>query len=264
MGVVDRTEKVLRDMHVLFSKAEPFENSKRRVVIDKMRMMNLLKELNECIFDMSEEYEMTQASRDRAQLSLKHENEEMILQAKKNAEEIYAASLMYSDRSLTEIADIIRASEDRIKVIEEETHQRIKKELATIKSNQFELKGQLQDLIDTEKYLRLIEEENKRRKKEKEEGIEAEPDPSPTADVQVDIKVNEDYFREQGYEDLLETEDSEEETFKVEPEININLDAEYFAWKEGNQETKDTESDEDKAEPKDKKGGLFGFAKKNS
>lgn len=266
-SVVDRTEKVLRDMHVLFAKAEPFENSKRRVVIDKMRMMNLLKDLSDCIFDMYNEYEMTMDSRRRAQLVLKHENDELINQAKKNAEDIYAASLMYSDRSLMEIADIIKDADARVRSVQDEMHNKIKKELATIKSNQFELKGQLQDLVDTEKYLKLIEDENKRIKKAKENGEEFEEEPSPTTDIQVDIKVNEDYFREQGYEDLLETEEKAEDEIKVEPEINVNLDAEYFAWKEdqakGEKNIKSTD-DADKPTNKEKKGGLFGFTKKNS
>ena len=64
MGAQDRTEKVLRDIHVLFSKAEPFEGSKQRVVVDKNEVMELLKELNGCMYDMMEEYELTMRSRD--------------------------------------------------------------------------------------------------------------------------------------------------------------------------------------------------------
>ena len=43
MGAQDRTERVLKDIHLLFSKAEPFENSKKKVVINKSEMMDLLK-----------------------------------------------------------------------------------------------------------------------------------------------------------------------------------------------------------------------------
>ena len=46
MGAQDRTEKVLRDIHVLFSKAEPYNGSKKDVIVDKNQMMDLLKELN--------------------------------------------------------------------------------------------------------------------------------------------------------------------------------------------------------------------------
>ena len=55
MGAQDRTEKVLRDMHVLFSKAQPYEGSTRNVIVNKNEMMDLLKELNACMYDMMEE-----------------------------------------------------------------------------------------------------------------------------------------------------------------------------------------------------------------
>ena len=42
--------------------------------------------------------------------------------------------------------------------------------------------------------------------------------------------MNEDYFREQGLEDLLEPKPEKETPQEV--EINVDLDAEYFKWKE--------------------------------
>ena len=259
MNAQEKTEQVLRKIHVLFSKAEPFENSKRRVIVDKTQMMNLLKELNECMYDMLEEHELTEAGRDKAKRRTQRENDEIIFESRKNAEEIYAASLMYSDRSLSEISDVIREAQKRIDAVHEEFDEKLKTELATIKSNQFELKGQLQGLIDTQKYLKLIEEENARRLKEKEkekkDGV-VETNRSPTSDVAVEIKVNEAYFREQGYEDLLDEKDSEEEK-KEEPEIHVDLDAEYFSWKEEEQKDKEGQAAEEKP-----KFSLFGFGKK--
>ena len=72
---------------------------------------------------------------------------------------------------------------------------------------------------------------NFRRAKEKERQAAAGPEPSPYADTQVEIKLNEEYFRSQGLEDMLEEAPEEEEAAKVEPEIQVNLDAEYFKWK---------------------------------
>ena len=229
MGAQDKTEKVLRDIHILFSKAEPFENSKRKVVIDKEKMMNLLLKLNECMYDMMEEHELTEASRDKARRKLQKENDELIFETQRNAEEIYAASLMYSDRAMNEIADVIKDTRNRFDAVYTELQDRIKTELSTIRHNQYELKGQLQGLIDTQKYLRLIEDENARRLKEKQHADEVS-EPDPFADTQIEIKVNEDYFREQGLEDLLDAPEEEKEPEL--PEIKVDLDAEYFKWKE--------------------------------
>lgn len=229
MGAQDKTEKVLRDIHILFSKAEPYENSNRKVVIDKEKMMNLLLKLNECMYDMMEEHELTEASRDKARRKLQKENDELIFETQRNAEEIYAASLMYSDRAMNEIADVIKDTRNRFDAVYTELQDRIKTELSTIRHNQYELKGQLQGLIDTQKYLRLIEDENARRLKEKQHADEVS-EPDPFADTQIEIKVNEDYFREQGLEDLLDVPEEEKEPEL--PEIKVDLDAEYFKWKE--------------------------------
>ncbi|MBR1629133.1 MAG: hypothetical protein IJ679_07700 [Lachnospiraceae bacterium] len=231
MSAQDRTEKVLREIHVLFSRAQPYEGSKHRVVIDKDRMMNLLKDLNSCMYDMMEEHELTEASRDKARRKVQRENDELIFETRKNAEEIYAASLMYSDRAMNELADVVKETRNRFDQIYSEMQTQIKQELDTVRHNQYELKGQLQGLIDTQKYLRLIEDENARRAKEKEREA-ANPEPSPYADTQVEIKLNEEYFRSQGLEEYLD-EPPEEEKEAVVPEINVNLDAEYFKWKEG-------------------------------
>lgn len=230
MNAQEKTERVLRDIHVLFSKAEPFEGSKRRVVIDKPRMMNLLKDLNDCMYDMMEEHELTEASREKARRASLRERDEMLFDTRKQAEDIYAASLMYSDRSLNEMAEVVKETRNRMDGIYGEMQARIKDELATIRHNQYELKGQLQGLIDTQKYLRLIQDENARAAKEKELQANEEPEPSPYEDTQIEVHVNEDYFREQGLEDLLEPEAEEEKPEEV--EINVDLDAEYFKWKE--------------------------------
>ena len=258
MATQEKTERVLRDIHVLFSKAQPFENSKRKVVVDKMRMMTLLKELNECMYDMMEEYEMTSASREKAELRIQRKNDQLIFDARKEAEDIYAASLMYSDRSLSEIGELMKQSLERYDNVHADIQRRLKKEIETIKENQYELKGQLQDLIDTQKYLMLIEAENekiaKKKKDEKEDEAQDEPD---FAAAPLDIKINEDYFREQGLLDEPAMEEAAEEEKKPEePEIKVNLDAEYFQWKDG-EKGEDKEADEVKEKPKRK--GLFGL-----
>ena len=66
MSAADRTEKVLRDIHVLFSKAEPYNGSKRDAIVNKNEMMDLLKELNACMYDMIDEHELSQTKKDKA------------------------------------------------------------------------------------------------------------------------------------------------------------------------------------------------------
>ncbi len=247
MGAQDRTEKVLRDMHVLFSKAQPYEGSKRNVIVDKNAMMDLLKELNSCMYDMMEEHELTVKSRDKANREVQKQGDDIIFDATRKAEDIYAASIMYTDHAMDSIQDIINESNDRIAKIYEDAGKQIKEEVKNIKTNQLELKGHLNDLIDTQKYLRLIDEENIRIAREKAEGTDEEIDaPQYSAP---EIRVNKEYLAQAGY-----AIDDDEPLPSPKEEIGVSsedLDAEYFNWQEDGKE-------EDKSGKNGLLSGLFG------
>ena len=251
MGAQDRTEKVLRDIHVLFSKAQPYEGSSKNVIVDKNAMMDLLKELNSCMYDMMEEYELTVKSRDKANREIQKQGDDIIFDAQRKAEDIYAASIMYTDNALDSIQDIIKESQASIEKIYEEANKKINQEARDVKHNQLELKSHLNDLIDTQKYLRLIDDENLRQLKEKNAGTEEEYDtPKYSAP---EVRIDKEYFMRNG----LAVDDVDEE-----PEVNEenvisgeDLDAEYFAWQE------EESGDSNSKSGKKGFGNLFGLKK---
>ena len=55
MNANDKTEKVLREIHIMLSKAEPYKPEPSRVIINKQQMIDLLAELNKCIYAMQDE-----------------------------------------------------------------------------------------------------------------------------------------------------------------------------------------------------------------
>lgn len=235
MGAQDRTEKVLRDIHVLFSKAEPLNGSQRDVVVNKNEMMDLLKELNECMYDMIDEYELSQQKKDKANREMQKQGDDIIFSASRKAEDIYAASIMYTDNALHNIQEIMDETNRSVEKLYQDTRKQIEEQKRVVKTNQSELKSQLEDLIDTQKYLRLIEDENLRLDKEKESGVtEKIKEKSPYAGMQPEIIINKEYFAQNGIsldeEDIPEKEEtmSEEELKKLSQE----LDNEYFDWKE--------------------------------
>ena len=269
MSAQDKTEQVLKDIHVLFSKAEPYQGSKRRVVVDKNEMMDLLKELTTCMYEMAEEYELTVASREKANRKVQKQNDDMIFEARKNAQDIYAASIMYSDHALAEIQNIIEESQQKIAAIEQEMNEKLANERHKVRNNQYELKSQLQGLVDTQKYLHLIEEENKRAAQKAASG-KARPkqEEDHYSDRRTEIKINEDYFRAQGIplegeedpdgesvndakdgsagftikvdeeriEALSQAAGSKKLTPEEEKEMAEELDKEYFDWKKDEKE----------------------------
>ena len=205
MNAQERTEKVLRDIHILFSKAESYNGSKKQVVVNKTEVMNLLKELNSSMYQLMEEYELTAQSRNKAEREYQKKGEAIIRDAKKNADDIYAASIMYTDNALLQIQKQIDEANERVKEILQDTDQKLQDQKQKVRTNQTELKGNLQDLIDTEKYLNLIEDENRRRAREeakiKEKAGYAAIDASSQetalyADMKPEIHVNPAYFQQ--------------------------------------------------------------------
>lgn len=255
MSAQDNIEKVLRNVHVLLSKSEPYAKEPTKVILDKQEMLDLLSQLNKAIYDIMDEYELTKQSRDRAEREFKKQTDEIVWNASRKAEDIYAASVMYSDEALNRIQDIIRQSNVSVSQIYTDMNKQLKEQEQLIKTNQLELKSTLQDLVDTEKYLKLIEDRNKEIKKDKEQGKSPEErETNIYANRQTEIKINQEYFERMG----IPLDDDKEEDSNGEIEISVDLDAEYFKWKED----KEVNSSE-KKEKQDRFSGMFkGFGSK--
>lgn len=273
MGAQDNTEKVLRSLHVLLSKSEPYPKEPSKVIIDKQQVIDLLAELNTCIYQIMDEYELTIRSRDKAERDFHKKGDQIIWDASRKAEDIYAASVMYMDETLNRMQDIMQEADKKVGAIYQEIKEQMEKEEQELRTNKSELKGQLQDLVDTEKYLKIIEERNREIEKEKMEGRpeyeqEKREEKAIYANRQTDIKINQEYLDKLGLsvpEEPVEepenvpeepevqapvmVEDDDEELKQLEAELRVNLDADYFKWK-------DEQEEQEPAEEKEKSAGL--------
>jgi hypothetical protein len=210
MSAQDNTEKVLRSLHVLLSKSEPYAKEPSKVIVDKQQVLDLLSELNKSIYDIMDEYELTKSSRDRAEREFQKKGDQIVWDASRKAEDIYAASVMYTDEALSGVQDVIHGATSSIQEIYDEMNRKLKEQESLVRKNQSELKAQLQDLRDTEKYLKLIEDRNREIEKEKarKEGHTVERKPSIYANRQTEIKVNTAQLAKLGLSSVEETEDS--------------------------------------------------------
>ncbi|MCI7322614.1 MAG: hypothetical protein MR508_04770 [Lachnospiraceae bacterium] len=260
MGAQDNTEKVLRSLHVLLSKSEPYPKEPSKVIIDKQQVLDLLAQLNDCIYQIMDEYELTRSSRDKAEREFQKHGDEIIWDASRKAEDIYAASVLYMDEALSRMQQIMKDAKEKVSSIYTEVDNQMKKEERAVKTNQLELKSQLQGLVDTEKYLKIIEERNREIEKQKNEGKPLEErEPNLYADRQTEIKVNQEYLDKLGLSVVDEAEkeiaagdgkkdQDDEELKELEAEVRVNLDADYFKWKE---EQGDGETGREKKNSKD-------------
>ena len=255
MGAQDKTEQVLRDIHILFSRSEVYDAEQNRIIVDKKAALDLLNRLNLCIYEMMEEHEMTQRSRDAAEREWRRKSNGIVMEANRMAEDVYAGAVLYTDEALRRVQDIMQTATEAVKGICDKMNVELQKEKVVVRRDQMELKSHLEDLRDTNKYLKLIEARNQeiRREKQKEE---KEKEPSAYAKVKPEIKINAEYFEKAGIPLEEKEEVPEEKAETLPPEIKVNLDAEYFKWKE----------DEKEPDPDEKKIGkhsLFGKIRKS-
>ena len=126
----------------------------------------------------------------------------------------------------------MQETNESVKKVFGQMEEKFEKERQYVTEDKSELKGHLQDLKDTDKYMGIIEERNKKiakEKKWKEDGTET----PHYASAKPEIKINKDYFEQHGlsFEDA-EPEAPEEKKEPEAPQISVNLDSEYFKWKE--------------------------------
>lgn len=235
MSAQDKTEQVLRNIHIMFAQGEVYDKATNRVIIDKKEALDLLQQLNVCIYEILEEHELTRRGRDAAEREVRRKTDEIVMDANRMAEDVYAGSVMYSDEALRRVQGIMQDAADSFAEICRKMNEAIEKEKAAVHKDQRELRSHLEDLRDTNKYMKLIEERNKQIIKEQAKAKkEEEEQPSVYAQIKPEIKINEEYFERAGIP-LVEEEPQEqlqEEHEIVQPDIKVNLDAEYFKWKE--------------------------------
>ena len=173
MSAQDNMEKVLRELHVLLSKSNPYERDSNYLVVNKKEMLDILKQLAVCMSEVMDEYELTQQGREQAQRENRKIGEEIINDARAKAEDVYAASVMYTDEALRRILDIMDEANESVKAVYDSMGEKLANERKLVSGDKLELKSLLQDLKDTDKYMGIIEERNKKiakEKKWKEEG----------------------------------------------------------------------------------------------
>lgn len=199
MSSQDKLEHVLRDIHVMISKSETYDAD--RIIVSKTDIFNLMDRLNASVYEIMDEYELTQQSRDRALREKKKEGDKIIWDASRQAEDIYAASVLYTEEALNHLNLIVQDADTTIGRLYQDFQENMKRQQDTIRENHLELKSQLQLLADTEKYLRLIEERNHEIERERAEkkGIKLKENTvGSLLKVKPEIRINEEYFRKAG------------------------------------------------------------------
>lgn len=204
MSVQDKLEHILKNIHLLFSGSEPYGDGGEKIIVEKQKVFALLELLNLAVYEMMDQYEVTSQKHELAERRCEKRGEEIIQKASKHADDIYAASIMYTDDAINRICYIMEDANESVQKIFRKMSMEMEEQRERVRHNQLELTGQLQDFADTDKYVKLIEEVNKQLEKERREqltGIKEkriQNEGKSYSSIQPEIKVNEEYFERVG------------------------------------------------------------------
>lgn len=213
MSPQDKVERVLKEIHVAFSKSETYNGHPDKVIIDRKQFLNLLDRLNQGIYDMMDQYEQTRQSRSNAERAFRKKGDEIIEAANANAEDVYAASVIYTADMIGAIRELMDHTNDSMNDLFLQFRKDLREQKDKLQAHENELQGQLADLTDTKKYLSIIDDINKERARkkrdldaERETGVQYAKNMIYTPPSSPEIKVNEQYFENSGTkkpEDIL-------------------------------------------------------------
>lgn len=258
-------ERVMREIHVMFAKAERVSENGDTIIVDKKKVFALLEALNHEVYDAMDRFEETRASREESLKKLEAESDAIIDKTRQSAEEIYAASILYSDSTLKELEDEVAHARELIHQTWEDMDKRMADRLRMLEQNRRELKHQLEQMEQSRIYVDLIgrakrqeleeEEEQKSLNKtvritehqkklaDKKQAVEMQEDEEESGlteeQKKIEIYVAEAYRDKIAAVDDLPDLDFDDDDFdSVVDNItefraeDFDLDAEYFAWKE--------------------------------
>ncbi len=154
----EKIEEILRAIHVLFSKGEMYHESQDRVLLSKREMFALLEQLNYAVVEVMDRYEATTRSKQKALQEVEAAGNRIIDAANKEAEDIYAASILYTDGALNEFTNIVDETRQRLRDEYAYFEECMNQQLELVRSNQAELLERLQVLSQNKKYLDIINE----------------------------------------------------------------------------------------------------------
>ena len=211
MSPQDTVERVLKEMHLAFSRSESFNGDPDLIIIDRREFLELLDRLNKGLYDLMEQYEQTQQGRELAERAFRRKGDEIIEQANASAEDVYAASVLYTADAISRIRDLMDQTNDSMNDLFRQFRKDLKQQKEQLKSNEIELQAQLQDMADARKYLGIIEDMNAKRARAKR-------------DLEAEKKEGEKYVR-----NMIHPSGTKPNTEPL--DIKVNQNAEYFKWK---------------------------------
>lgn len=280
----EKLEQIMRQIYLMLSNCEESAYSSEDLIVPKKRIFQLLEELNYTVYDLMEQYEGTVTARERGIAEHERKMAQIKEEAKGRAEDTYAASLLYAREMFM---DMRKTTEKLCKDLRKEYNAALssyEESLRFLQENEESLVAQMNVMMESKKYLRLIEQQNKEKdkmqemteeeKKRQEEYLaeqaeiaaaEATSELNQKLSAPIVVQVNEQPKVPEGFgkkqnkkKKYAPSQSLEETVIEGEGVVAPNLpsaeelDGEYFDWKE----------EQEGNEKQTKKGGKKFFGKR--
>ena len=161
MSPGDRLERILKDMHVMLAKSPTVTGRPDHVILNRQEFILLLDRLSASVYEMMEVYEQTRQSRQAAERAAQRRGEEILSNASADAEDIYAASYVYTEDTIGRIRSLMDQTNDEMDDLFRKFKRELREQRDMLKVHESQLQAQLADLSDTKKYLNVIREINR-------------------------------------------------------------------------------------------------------
>ena len=156
----DKVEQILRAIHILFSKGEMYHDLPDKIILSKREMFELLEKLNYAVVEVMDRYEATTRAKEKARQEMEQEGQKIIDAAGKEAEDVYAASMLYTDSTLNDLYAMVDETKSSLREEYIRFEDSMNEQMELIQTNQRELLDQLRALAQGQKYLDLINDYN--------------------------------------------------------------------------------------------------------
>jgi len=280
----EKLEQIMRQIYLMLSNCEESAYSSEDLIVPKKRIFQLLEELNYTVYDLMEQYEGTVASRERGLAEHERRMAQIKEEAKGRAEDTYAASLLYAREMFLDMRKTTETMCQNLRKEYNEALRNYEESLRYLQENEESMVAQMSVMMDSKKYLRIIEQQNKEQEKnqtltEEEKkrmeqiaaeqaelaAVEAASELNQKLSAPIVVQVNEQPKVPEGFgkkqtkkKKYAPSQSLEETTIEGEGVVapplpsSEELDGEYFDWKD----------EQDGGDKQAKKGGKKFFGKR--
>jgi hypothetical protein len=160
----EKLEEIMKKFHIYLANCKESAYSGEDIIVSRKRILTLLEELNQAVYEVSEQYEATQESKARALMNAERQAAEIKDEALNRSDDIYAASMIYTDDAINQIKNSLEYTYLKVRREYEELLKNYEEKMKELTKNSEEISAQLSAMSEGQLYLRLIEQAHEKNK----------------------------------------------------------------------------------------------------